>query len=343
MRINSLSYSNYNKFNYYNNNNSKAPAFKGQGAEQASLSAVDYNTVLPKSSSFWAGLFIKDPNKNYFTEFISQKGKVSKNSYRDIGFIKRGILNRKAKEYVNSNLTPKDKVEPQTIAKSAIVLKRYFDNKYGKNGYRIISLGTSPAAITQAMEYLDTEVIYLPVTGLAGSKDNSTCEKPEYYFENFKNMTTLMKYLAQKGIKKGDDKVNVVVDYCITKRTLNTVTDCIKQYFGLDEDSIMARGIIEAICIANLYERDEKIKPTDDEIKKLDSVISEQDIEKIANVPHFYLDDRDNIGTSRAVCALGRKPSFVFKKFEDFSRPLSRAYSICLLEELSKLTSGFLK
>jgi len=152
--IKNLNLNNSYKFNAKENNTLKsfnsfasAPSFQGLGVFTSKVQSD------------------KKINARLSEDFFYGEGKVSAEICEDIINNHPSILTEAYKIY-SQFVSDKHKtlsMSPEITAKAAFNLKNYFDEKY-KN-YRIISIGTSPAPISNAIEHLGADVIYLPVSG----------------------------------------------------------------------------------------------------------------------------------------------------------------------------------
>ncbi len=261
--------------------------------------------------------------EKYFSDFLDKKHKVTKEEYDDV--IKNHpstlIL---AQEYCKKNYggvtTPKEM--------AGIVLKI---DKYLKNNcqnYRIISLGTSPACIAEQLANLGNEVIFLPVSGLSS-------HNTEYsLIEELPDLRILMEYLENKNIDDG--KMNIVLDYTATGRSLRYITETIREYFSL--------GIrdIESVSLTDLLNKSFKNSSLAEKFSKnsfFDDVAFSY-VGEISNVAHFPITQKAKErykAKDHAIYCEDISKDELFKKFDEFSRPLARAYSLCVLHEIDKL------
>lgn len=279
-------------------------------------------------------LFNKKYRKNEFpASFLFQRGKVKKEDFDNLSNEDKKLLVEKAKAYVEHYKPKRHFASPKTVAKSACLLNEYFNKKYGTDGYRVISIGTSPAPVTQAMEYIDSNIIYLPVSGLHSRMCPPDNQK-DYYIEKFPNMKLLMEFLDKKNVTDG--KANILLDYCIDRHTLKTMQMSMESYFGFKEDELFSSDIVDLIDYID-YRCESRFNLSEDEAEELDGMMAYQNSERIVNVPHFNILDSLNLGLDDSIYRGMKSNETVYKKFDEFSTPLARAYSVCLLDELEKL------
>ena len=262
--------------------------------------------------------------ESFFEEFLSKEGKVTKEDYKEIKRNHPSIL-IKAQEFCNSCY--KGKLTPYDAAVNTLRVHEYFKNNY-KN-YRIISLGTSPSPITEQLMNMGHDVIFLPISGLRiGYRQNKTC------LENMAEMRTLMQYLDKKDIDDG--KLNIVLDFASSGKTLNITTKFIKEYFGFNHKTLAKVSLGDRILDFYYDEhRNNFIK---------DAIGSK--IEEIANMPHYpvtpmgielYNSEGDEDTT--IIFDKDTPRQEYFDEFESFSMPLARAFALCTMAEIEKLSA----
>lgn len=126
----------------------------------------------------------------------------------------------------------------------AMSLKKFLDEKYGKDKYVFVSIGTSPAPIARVFEFMGVETKYIPVSGLSNIKNiQEITENP--YFENYK------KFIEEQGIeketiKKGD-KTYIFYDYTNTGASLNVFKDLMLNGLKLPEGQVDFRSLSKDI------------------------------------------------------------------------------------------------
>jgi len=263
--------------------------------------------------------------KRFFEAFLFKEGKVTKEEYEDIIKNHPSVL-LWAQKYCNDNYT--GKLTPYDAAVNALRVDKYFKNIY-KN-YRIISLGTSPSPITEQLMNMGHEVVFLPISGLRiGYKQDKTT------LENMAELRALMQYLDKKDIDDG--KLNIVLDFASSGKTLNITTKFIKEYFGFNHKTLGKVSLGDRI-LDYYYD-----KPRNDFVK--DAINSE--IENISNVPHFpvtpsgiELYGLEGDEDTTIFFDKDTPKQELFEEFEEYSTPLARAFALCTMAEIDKLLSG---
>lgn len=272
-------------------------------------------------------------NRQIFYKLIFASGRLKKEELDQFDSSTRNDLLKRAKSFLKIGYSTRHKVEPKVFAKAAKCLKNYFDKTYGAGQYRIISLGTSPAVAAQAMEYLGVETKYVPVSGIHEDNVVQSNQKDTDYYLNKPNMDIILGYIESLGFKK-DDKMNVVLDYTISRKTLDTMIECMKRRFDLDDSDIKGYDVVDVIdCLVD--KKDNTL--TENEFENFTSMMAYQEIEAICSVPHFYIDDSINLVSRHACSSFLAKDNAVFDKFNKYSTPVSRAFSLVLLDEVDKI------
>lgn len=112
-------------------------------------------------------------------------------------------------------------------------LKEYYDATYGKEKYVIVSIGTSPAPAAKAMEYMGTDVRYVPISGLGHVKITDKAQIDKYMTKDYKS------FLDSIGITKekieDDDKQYIFLDYTYSGKTLENINFVLREGLGIDE------------------------------------------------------------------------------------------------------------
>lgn len=232
-------------------------------------------------------------------------------------------------------------LEPDKIVNYANDLKNYFDKKYGKNKYRIISLGTSPTNVTQSMEYLGCEVIYLPFSDVKSSK-NSQKPIPKSYKE-LKNAQIAMNYLCSKGVGSyRDKKTNVIIDYTASGRSLYYAAKYINEML-LDKNpyrkpKVKAYSLLQIINkLENNNKSSKDIMQVQTDLNDFSFLCASSYITDTSPVPHFSITN-DNPTNKGYVLSENKTEEQIFEEFENYSTALSRLYSICLLAQAKNLS-----
>ena len=267
-----------------------------------------------------------------FDFFTHKKGKVDFKNYLALKN-KIPIARQIADAYLEKHL-PEIAIHasPKASAKIAVMCKKYLDDKYGINNYRIISVGTSPSFITEPLSAMGSNVIFLPASSL--KKCYSLCSMEEN-FKYFPNLQVVAAYLNSKisdDCSKNTTKT-IIIDYCDTGRSLNMVYRIANEYCGIkDSDCIK-------MCIQNLIREacDLPDFNSADIYAALGDIISQR-VEVISNTPHFDVkSDAANLSTNRSVYKGEGSADSVFRKFDNYSLPYARAYHFCVLDEINKI------
>ncbi len=262
--------------------------------------------------------------ERFFESFLLTSGKVTKEEYEEIKKNHPSAL-IKAKEYCDSCYG--GELTPYNAAVNTLRVHEYFKNNY-KN-YRIISLGTSPSPITEQLINMGHDVVFLPISGLRiGYKQNKT------RLGNMAEMRTLMQYLDNKDIDDG--KLNIVLDFASSGKTLNITTKFIKEYFGFNHKTLSKVSLGDRILDFYYDEhRNNFIK---------DAINSK--IEEISNIPHYPVTPMgielyDSEGDKDTTIIFDKDISRqeFFDEFESYSTPLARAFALCTMAEIEKLLS----
>ena len=302
MKINALNINRYNIKPYNFQKRAAGTLFKNSALSFNSLACAQKTDIDVK----------KLQETDFFEEFMDKKGKVTKEEYEDIKKNHPSIL-LKAQKLVNlfymGNTTPKE------MAEISLAASKVLDEGY-KN-CRIISLGTSPAPLAEQLQNLGYDVVFLPVSSFDFSDNNS------------KEIRMLVEYLKSKNIKDG--KTNIILDYTNSGTTLNAVTKLIKKELkckNVEKKSL--NDLLGYIC---------KAKHTHTANYSEDMYFSY--IEAVSNVPHFPVTKsgvRKYQGANRpgTIYAQGLTSEQLFEKFDTYSTPLARCFSLCTIAEIDK-------
>ncbi len=261
--------------------------------------------------------------KKFFVDFLDANGKVTKEEYEDI-VKNHPMALMKMREYCDRDYC--GCTTPEGLAQVVLETDRLLKEKYPDA--RIISIGTSPSPITEQLQYLGHEIIFIPVSGFRRyNPDNKMITE----CPNFKILT---KYIKSKKIN--NDKLNVVLDFTSTGQTLKNMKQFIKDICKIKDKNIKAISINNLLHSSYSYKHqiENQDVPIDDCLLDMQSSI----IERISNVPHFsvvyrkLVDDIDYIN----IDVTNKTEQQIFREFEDYSRPLARAFSLCTMHEINK-------
>ncbi|MBQ7287480.1 MAG: hypothetical protein IJW73_06960 [Candidatus Gastranaerophilales bacterium] len=309
------------------NLNTYQPSFQKRRTKHAEHIKMQTGSYRTATLPYTTRRNIQDENE-YFENFKTRSGKVTLKEYKEIASKHPRTL---SKSYALCRSQEDIRTRPETMAKFAVCLKDYYDTKYEK--YTIVSIGTSPSPITEVMDNLGCDVIYLPITHLRFIEQNPLSPFRNLYPTNesrHPNIKKLMKYASKKGIadpKKGE---LVVIDYSATGKTLATMGNILKERGDIIEEKIHLHAFnndLEKICKdTSAYEK-YGLDVVDVIDLKEDLYCSE--FNKITNVPHFVFNDPQ--------AYQDKKTWQIFRDFETYSQPEARAWALCTTHEAMKL------
>ena len=322
MKIRTLAYN----FNYNLNRKKVIPSFKN--IQSSSFAIRNENCVQRQLIELQRKKLAEE-----YEQFCQDTGKVSFKEFQSIKAKNPTILYVAKKEIENH---PHDmETTPNIIAKTAIMLKSYFDKKYGEN-YRLISIGTSPACIAEAMDALGAKVVYVPLSGI-NHYENCSPNSDKLNIKNYPNIQSILKYLKSKGVyKESKGKVNILIDYCNSGKSLRTMGELIKQYNKVPKDFLQEHSIITLIKWIAFQEKEMQGILDIKEIAKLEADMKFQRIGEVCNVPHFNICEDINRFASDYISTQGKTQYQLFQTFETYSRPRARAFALCVLDEINK-------
>lgn len=315
------------------------------------LKSTQYRTSLSKPEEKAKGVLPADleavklkirkaREERLFDKFLNKQGKVTIEEYKAIKETMPYILD-KASEMVAKD--SKCACLPIDIATLAINAKHYIENAKELDGkeYRIISIGTSPAPLTEAMQNLGCDVIYVPISGISSLISDKEILTSE-------NLKLALEYLKSKGVceEKNNNIKNIVIDYTFSGKTLSTICMLLVKNNKLKSKSDIWALSLTDLLVSVLYSK--KIEPpidlTFEEKAGLlkdyrdDLLFSFEG--DIANVPHFNIDDRKNHHDFNSISSKWYSKKELFEQFEEFSKPLARAYSLCVIDEIMNLQNN---
>lgn len=268
----------------------------------------------------------------FFNNFLKTKGKVTLEQYENVKQCHpRALL----KAYEICDRIDGPITRPYDIARYSIALKDYYQKLYDGN-YTIVSIGTSPAPITEVMQNLGCKVIFLPISSLSYLDNSNLYPLRNLYptiASRHHNIDVLMQYATKKGINKKDAGTLVVLDFSKSGRSLENMRKILEERKDIDSDRIKTHSLIADLAeIAKGY-NDMNITERDTKNLGHDLVLSE--FENIINVPHFTYDGMPYYGNQ--VEADYKKSSVIFDEFDNFSTPFGRAWSLVSLHEAMKM------
>lgn len=279
-----------------------------------------------------------------FKAFISKGGRIKKEEYEALEDKK--LISKKARAKIEEEPEIYRHFMPETAAKYTMAMKDYFDLRYPE-GYRIVSVGTSPDSISTGLEFLGCDVVYIPVTSLRHISKSECRGGVVQNIEKFPNLGKVLKYVESKGITQektqNDPRKIIVLDVSHKGKTLNRFAKLLEAQFGISPEKIekvdFSKTLGDLKCSQNEEERKlfDKYGITPHNLMLYDIGENEGYIAKISNTPHFnvYSDDSNKVPNS--VIALDKSDEEIFAEFEQHSNPLARAHNFLMMEELEKL------
>ena len=275
---------------------------------------------------------IIDPSDLHFEMFLNKKHRVTLDEYLSIKKNYPEMLQRaqlytaKTVKENSMTLTPKLCAELITTYRNIPTLTR-----------KIISIGTSPSFLTEAMSALGDDIVFVPVSSVNYCKGQDSIND---YFEYYPNLKLVGEYLKTKGVSPENlnNKMVKLLDYKATGKTLQVLKRIVCEYCKVPEENVKTKSLqheIEAIYlfIGNRWEQRKKEK---NDIIAGD--IYQQKVENISNVPHFCV-YKDSLNKDKPdyISSKGKSKETLFREFDEFSRPQSRAFQLCILNELDAM------
>lgn len=282
-------------------------------------------------------IFLSNPiqqknGEEMFDDFVFGKGKVTFDNYMDLKS-KVPDIRLVANDFLNKyNPGIYSYVQPEISAKIAVKCKEYLDSEYGKDNYRIISIGTSPSFVTEPISALGSEVIFLPVSSI---KNCYTDDSLKTNFKYFPNLKVVASYLKSKLTNKpqDDNKTTLLLDYSITGKTLNLVERIANEYCNIDKSKckkISLQNIFSKLCEKSIISSSQK-----------DGILYDvlvQKVDMLSNTPHFNIISNAAYKNSDNQVFKYHKPNReVFREFDNYSNPFARTYHFCVLDEINKI------
>ena len=172
----------------------------------------------------------------------------------------------------------------------AKLTEKMLDEKYGKNKWVFVSIGTSPAGIAKALELRNHDVRYLPISDVRRIRDDALSfymskEYPEYF-----------EYLDSIGLRK--DKINngdkhyVFADFAFNGKTINRLKDFAYSR-GVDPKKAHFLGLNDELDEYTRLKKDKKGN------EKADYYFTyycmTQHVEYYAAIPHILYNDTSRI------------------------------------------------
>lgn len=329
MIINTVSHNLYN----FNQNKLQKPA-------GASLSKrnYDYSCADIKAGQYKA--MVEMQNKG--EKFLKQSGRVTKEQYKALGKDRETVL-RRAKEEIEKNYDVCKYLKPETAAKFALVLKEYLDNK-NPEGYKLVSIGTSPDMVANALNFLGCDVTFVPVSSLKNIPSKNCPNGVVKNIEDYPNLEKVMKYLEYKEIS-GDNAANdvrkiIIIDIAHKGGTLKRFQNLLTEYGNINTEKIEQFDFMKALReLENAGNNGlfDKYNLKYKDIVDYNMGETEGFIGRLSNTPHFDVID-DNINNKEGYIKSSNKTDEeLFEAFENYSTPLGRAHNLVVMDELEKL------
>lgn len=270
-----------------------------------------------------------DEQNQLFKEFLSKEGKLTIEEYAKIKKHYSGLISRSYAIFQKDGFNSLLYSSPKNIANAACGLCLHYDKMYGKGNYKILSVGTSPSPIAEAMRLWDSdlEVIFAPISSLEPS------EGKKKMASKYSNIATLMKYCSQKGIAKDKDKRIIVLDYVQSGRSLDTMGQILAERKDIPLNNIRLHSVIQDLCESAQDEKNHWVNSED--VHNITMDMYESRIGQVSNVPHFFMDE-DLVDKVEEWAVFGKNKSQkeIFREFDNFSKPQARAFALCVANEM---------
>lgn len=152
-------------------------------------------------------------------DFVLRKyKKFTPQDFKSLNRVKEGILERASKGYFDDAYV--------AVVETSKLMKKYFDTKYGSDGYVFVSIGRSLEPFSNAMGYMGVQSKVLPISGLHGYSGNYRKIISQEGFGRYSD------YMKQIGIDakviKESGKNYIFSDYSYYGDTMRTVKDILK-------------------------------------------------------------------------------------------------------------------
>lgn len=269
--------------------------------------------------------------ERFFREFLRKKGKVTQEELEDIIKKHPGTI-IKAQKFLERTL--ETNITPKEIAKAAYWLKKFYDEYY-KDGCTIVSVGTSPAPITEVMSALGSKVVFLPASDLKKIPHYKEIYGSDYIEKT--NLRYMLEYANLQGINPQNTDEIILLDYSNTGESLENLAKVLTEQKMCKKEKLKTNSILDYLKLFMLPEGTNGLL-SEKEYNNIESDMYDSRFESISNIPHFYVSDKDNNGYGHWVLAKNKPMSQLFKEFDEYSLPLARAFSLCCLHEATNLS-----
>ncbi len=334
MNVNTIALYNFNqnlKQTSYGRNNLN---FRG-----IDFSYSDLNVI--KSENMEKEIKLQIAAKKQFENLINKKGRLTKEEFENIGKYKKQILNLAYQKIQRENEIT-GCMPPKTACDFALALKKFLDEN-NPEGYKIISIGTSPDIIANAIKYLGADVAYVPVSSLRLISSNNCVNNTIKDIEHYPNLKKVLKYLEKNGINKDIDKKDekiVIMDITHKGKTLKRFANLLSDYMGIDSDKILQIDLTKTLNKIDADNQKDSDKSIFEDKAVFNYTVAEADgrIGKLSSTPHFdILDDSRNDESKGHIKSEGKTDEELFEAFENYLNPLARAYNMLIYNEIDKM------
>ncbi len=249
-------------------------------------------------------------------KFLDKGGRLTKKQFDDFKKAYPRAISTFERE-----ISDETSLQPNLYAKAAIAIRKMVDCERKIDDPRIISIGTSPAAIANVMELMGSDVTYLPISGFSGFYSSYTYDDDDImgmFKDQSRNAKTCFEYLKSKGFE-GDcgGKPVIILDYSDSGNTLYNTRLMLEERNNIKRDDIITFPVgkilsaYSQIFDSELLSRKEQFE--------LDRNMFYEHVAKISSTPHFELDnDYSDLGQEE-----------IFYNFENFKNPLARKFAAC--------------
>ncbi len=187
-----------------------------------------------------------------------------------------------------------DKHTKDVAAKSlecAEMLKKYLDDEY-KDNYVLVSIGTSPAGVMRAMEFMGSDVRYIPISNLYVLNSSKNLEKD---LEKI-NTKKYKKFLSGAGISPSNinnqNKKYIFYDYTFSGISLNMVKNAMENHLGIDSSKTDFRSLNYDLLDLTIKESVDKYVMVNDYV---DEYLKHSNISPYSGIPHLDCRHLENI------------------------------------------------
>ena len=264
--------------------------------------------------------------EKYFKEFLSRQNKLTKEEYLEV---KNNHPASIMKAFLYSKKNYWGTLDPMDLAIVADKVDKYLKENY--KDCKIISLGTSPAALCEQLECLGHEIIYVPVSGLQYySKDSDK-------IDNLPNLKAVLDYIKSKSTDNNKDII--ILDYVSSGKTLDTMTELVGKYCNIPEEKLIKLPL--NALLKKAFEKDTVF----DSISKARFIedVGFCEIENLGNVPHFSVmpkADSEYQDKSGTVDFKNKTQEELFKEFENYTQPLARDFALSAMHEYNRINNS---